>query len=335
MRIEPADDAMFQEHDAWCYDPPYDFYDSDGLPVKNPERFFAARDDDGTLVGFYFFELHDDALFYGFGLRPDLTGRGLGERFVLAGLEFARPIYGRRRVTLHVAAFNERAIRLYQRLGFTETGRHTETFDGYGAVEFIDMEKPAEHRRRPAGQRSVTVTWRRLDEPDFALLRGWLEQPHVARWWNHETTSEAVHRDFGPAARGEEPSEDFLALLDDRPVGLVQRCRLADYPEYRDDLAPIVDVPAGAMSIDYLIGEPAQTGHGLGTRMIASMVARTWSDHPEATCVVVPVVAANRVSWRALEKAGLRRVGQGPITPDNPADDPLHYVYRVDRPSTS
>jgi [ribosomal protein S18]-alanine N-acetyltransferase len=142
VRIEAADDAMFRERDAWRYDPPYDFYDGDGLPVKNPESFFAVRDDKGALIGFYFFELWGDALFYGLGLRPDLTGRGLGEQFMLAGLKFARPIYGQRRVVLYVAAFNERAIRLYRRLGFTETGRHTETFDGYGAVEFVDMEKP-------------------------------------------------------------------------------------------------------------------------------------------------------------------------------------------------
>jgi [ribosomal protein S18]-alanine N-acetyltransferase len=142
VRIEAADDAMFRERDAWRYDPPYDFYDGDGLPVKNPEFFYAVRDDEGALIGFYFFGPCGDALFYGFGLRPDLTGRGLGEQFVLAGLEFARPIYGQRRVVLDVAAFNERAIRLYRRLGFTETGRHTETFERYGAVEFIDIEKP-------------------------------------------------------------------------------------------------------------------------------------------------------------------------------------------------
>ncbi len=37
-------------------------------------------------------------------------------------------------------------------------------------------------------------------------------------------------------------------------------------------------------------------------------------------------------SWRALEKAGLQRIAEGAISPDNPVDDPLHYVYRVDRP---
>ena len=141
MRIEPADEAMFGERDAWRYEPPYDFYDGDSVPVKNPEFFFAARDDDGTLLGFYFLEPREGALFYGFGLRPDLTGRGLGERFVLAGLKFASLLYGARRVVLNVAAFNKRAIRLYRRLGFDETGWHVETFDGCGAVEFIDMEK--------------------------------------------------------------------------------------------------------------------------------------------------------------------------------------------------
>ncbi len=97
VRIEPADDALFRERDAWRYDPPYDFYDTDSLPVNNPELFFAVRDGDGALLGFYFFEPVDDRLFHGLGLRPDLTGRGLGEQFVLTGLQFARTVHGRSR----------------------------------------------------------------------------------------------------------------------------------------------------------------------------------------------------------------------------------------------
>jgi aminoglycoside 6'-N-acetyltransferase len=175
------------------------------------------------------------------------------------------------------------------------------------------------------------ITWRRLDEQDFPLLRRWLEQPHVARWWNHETSIEAVTRDFGAAARGEEPSEDLLAFLDGRALGLVQRSRLDDYPEYLAELAAIFNVPDGAMTIDYLIGDPHQIGQGLGTKMIRSIVQQTWNDHPAATSVLVAVSAANRASWRALEKAGLLRVGEGDIKPDNPIDDFTHYLYRVDR----
>ncbi|MFJ4688094.1 GNAT family N-acetyltransferase [Streptomyces sp. NPDC088789] len=178
----------------------------------------------------------------------------------------------------------------------------------------------------------TVISWRRVEEADFPLLGTWLARPHVRRWWNHDPSAEAVARDFGPAARGEEPSEDFLALLDGRPVGLVQRVRLDDFPEYRDQLAALVPVPPGALTLDYLIGDPELTGQGLGPAMLRSFIARTWADHPGAPCVVVPVVAANRPSWRALERAGLHRVGVGALTPDNPVDDPTHYLHRVDRP---
>jgi aminoglycoside 6'-N-acetyltransferase len=172
------------------------------------------------------------------------------------------------------------------------------------------------------------ITWRRLAAEDFPLLGKWLANEHVARWWNHETSPEAVERDFGASARGEEPSEDWLALVDGHPVGLVQRSRLVDYPEYLAEFAALVTVPGNAMTIDYLIGDPSQVGHGLGPRMIRSMVDLTWRDHADVTTILVAVTASNRASWRALEKAGATRIGMGDMAPDNPIDDSLHYVYR-------
>ncbi|WP_030667669.1 GNAT family N-acetyltransferase [Streptomyces rimosus] len=176
------------------------------------------------------------------------------------------------------------------------------------------------------------ITWRRLTEDDFPLVRRWLEQPHVARWWHHETSPEAVARDFGPVARGEEPSEDLLVLLDGRPLGLVQRSRFADYPDYRAELAALTEVPGEAVTLDYLIGDPDQAGRGLGPRMVRAVVRATWHDHPRAPAVLIPVPAANRASWRALEKAGLHRVAQGELEPDSPTAGRAHYVYRVERP---
>lgn len=177
----------------------------------------------------------------------------------------------------------------------------------------------------------MPITFRRLTEADFPLLRSWLAQPHVARWWNHDTSVEAVANDFGPTVRGEEPAEDFVAGVDGAEVGLVQRCRLADYPEYEEELAHVLPVPAHAATIDYLIGDRADTGRGLGTGIIRAFVERTWTDLPDVATIVVPIVAANTASWRALAKAGFRRVAEGELEPDNPVDDRLHFIYRIDR----
>lgn len=177
------------------------------------------------------------------------------------------------------------------------------------------------------------LTWRPLAGGDLPPLAEWLREPGVARWWNHEHSTEAVQRDFGASVRGEEPGEDLVVSLDGRPIGLLQRSVIADYPDDLAKFAAIFDVPDGAVELDYLIGDASLRGRGLGSRLIAEAVESTWAAYPAAPAVLVAVVAANAASWRALERAGLRRVAEGPMEPDNPIDDPLHYVYRVDRPA--
>jgi RimJ/RimL family protein N-acetyltransferase len=145
LRVEPATTKLFIERASWRYPPPYDFYDDDGVPPANPERFYSVCSDAGEVAGFFYFEERGDAVFYGLGLRPGLTGRGLGAMFVHMGLEFAEACFGRRRIVLDVAEFNARAIRVYERAGFRRTGRKLRFFEGWGDVPFVDMERPAEY----------------------------------------------------------------------------------------------------------------------------------------------------------------------------------------------
>lgn len=143
LTIRPASEATLRELETWRYEAPYDFYDGDQEPILNPERFFEARDEEGSLVGFYYFERKDAALEYGLGLRPDLTGRGLGLELLRAGLEFGRRRFRPERVILAVAAFNERARIVYERAGFRVVGRHVRQFERWGDVAFLDMEEAA------------------------------------------------------------------------------------------------------------------------------------------------------------------------------------------------
>ena len=141
LTIRPASQETFAEMGGWRYEPPYDFYDGDVDPVLNPERFYEALDEKGVLVGNYYFEEKGDALEIGLGMRPDLTGRGLGLEFLQAGLDFARERFRPESIILNVASFNERAIKVYERAGFGETGRHVRHFERWGDVEFVEMEE--------------------------------------------------------------------------------------------------------------------------------------------------------------------------------------------------
>jgi aminoglycoside 6'-N-acetyltransferase/ribosomal-protein-alanine N-acetyltransferase len=140
VTVEPATPEDLAERASWRYEAPYDFYDDDGRPVKNPERFLSVRDEAGLLVGFFYLERRGASVFYGLGMRPDLTGQGLGLEFVRTGVDLARKRFRARRIVLDVAEFNVRARKVYERAGFRVTGRHMRYFEGWGDVPFVDME---------------------------------------------------------------------------------------------------------------------------------------------------------------------------------------------------
>ena len=151
-RFEPMSERHARAVAGWRYDPPYDLYDWAADPADLAElldpaqregRYFAALDDRGDLVGFFaFFRREGGAVEVGLGLRPDLTGRGLGLSFLLSSLEFARGRYAPARFRLAVAAFNQRAIRVYERAGFRRGESYPHRTNG-GVHEFLRMERPA------------------------------------------------------------------------------------------------------------------------------------------------------------------------------------------------
>ncbi|HET8626550.1 MAG TPA: GNAT family N-acetyltransferase [Thermomicrobiales bacterium] len=111
-------------------------------PRNWPGRYWAVHDERGALVGFFQFERDGGTIEVGLGLRPDLTGRGLGAAFVQAGLDFARRHYAPERFTLRVATFNRRAIRAYERADFVSGRVFTQATNG-GLYEFVEMSRPA------------------------------------------------------------------------------------------------------------------------------------------------------------------------------------------------
>ena len=70
-------------------------------------------------------------------------GSGLGAAFVEAAMGFARDRWAPRSFGLDVFPLNERAIRSYERAGFSRGEIYLRRFDGGNEVTFLRMGRPA------------------------------------------------------------------------------------------------------------------------------------------------------------------------------------------------
>ena len=151
MRVEDWSETHAREVETWHYEPPWDFYDlasdpADAAEMRDPARavsYRAVLGESGRLDAFWYFDPDGDTVEVGIGLRPDLTGRGQGEPYLRDQLEYATEHWQPLTFRLFVAAWNERAIRLYERLGFREVARETRRFELVGEHEFVRMERAA------------------------------------------------------------------------------------------------------------------------------------------------------------------------------------------------
>jgi aminoglycoside 6'-N-acetyltransferase len=163
----------------------------------------------------------------------------------------------------------------------------------------------------------VTVALRPMTAADLGLVEGWLARPHVARWWTEDPQQELAG--YRRCISGEEPTYALIVLVDDRAAGWCQWYRWSDYPEAAQYGASDNDI-----GIDYAIGEPGLIGHGVGTAMIAAVLAVIRERRPDAG-VLVAVDQANAPSRRVLEKNGFEFLGLRAIDAE-PED--LSALYR-------
>lgn len=157
ISIGPLTREHAEDISTWRYDAPYAVYDMVGVPpdeLLDPEVGFHAVMVEDRLIGFRSFgpdgqvpgwEYDSSALDTGGGLRPELTGQGLGRAVISAGLEFGRTRFAPSAFRVTVASFNARALHTVTALGFERVGAFRAVRDGR---EFDVLVRP-ESRQQP------------------------------------------------------------------------------------------------------------------------------------------------------------------------------------------
>jgi ribosomal-protein-alanine N-acetyltransferase len=145
--FSPMDEDSARQIALWQYDPPWDV---DNIPAEKIEQhldsvfgpantFYCMREAQGHLCGYV--SLGDDgqvpggdygqsAIDIGMGIRPELTGKGNGEKFVVSIIEFIIEKYTPDRLRVTIAEFNPRAQKVWRKNKFQATQRFIRVTDG-------------------------------------------------------------------------------------------------------------------------------------------------------------------------------------------------------------
>ena len=176
VTFEPTTAEAARALATWRYPAPYATYNIGDAPAAFAEMldarspWFVAHDHDkkeagGALMGYCCFgtaaevgwegeprlwTTEDRTLSVGLGLRPDLTGQGLGLPFFETVLDFAIQRFAPEAFRLFVLPFNQRAIRVYERAGFRQIGERVVRVGAPDERLFLEMRRDAS--RRSAGQ---------------------------------------------------------------------------------------------------------------------------------------------------------------------------------------
>ena len=144
-------DSEKQLISAWQYPAPYNIYNlpeactmkTAGTGFYNPDKAknYYTYYINSTLVAYTNFSLKNDSVTIGIGLHPDFCGKGYGKNILEQACLLCTMLYPGKTLILQVRSWNIRAIKCYEKAGFSFVGQPYELTTPSGKDEFINMKK--------------------------------------------------------------------------------------------------------------------------------------------------------------------------------------------------
>jgi RimJ/RimL family protein N-acetyltransferase len=147
------------------------------------------------------------------------------------------------------------------------------------------------------------ITFRQLHHDDLPLMHRWLNSGDVLRWYGQRPSSyDEVTRKYSRNILGEQPTDSFVIMYGDTPIGYIQTYMIDSYPVY----SQFVAAGATAAGVDIFIGEDSYRHQGLGSAALAKFVREVVFGAMGATVCVIGPEPKNTAAIRAYMKAGFK-----------------------------
>ena len=149
------------------------------------------------------------------------------------------------------------------------------------------------------------ISFKKITIYDLEYMHKWLNNDFVIEWYSKKKwTLKEIEEKYLPYINNERPTQGYLILYDNTPIGYIQTYKIHDYPDY----ARFVDIDENASGLDVFIGEQEYFHKGLGKYIISRFLKEiVFSLSDSISCILGPE-PKNKIAIKTYEKVGFKYI---------------------------
>lgn len=159
---------------------------------------------------------------------------------------------------------------------------------------------------------SVVAPWCvrlvRPDGVDLEIVYRWMNEPHVAKYWNQAWSRDRWSEHLAAQLAGLD-SRPFLVEYTGRPMAYVELYRAASHP-----VAAHYNVDQHDIGLHIAIGELDLTGRGFGRLICKSLIEAILVQSGACRRIIAEPDVRNNAACRLFQALGMHRVGEVDLT---------------------